>query len=196
MLEGRMLKRFRWQAVIVAGLLVALGVGSYALAGGSSRQLRADRMTGYAEAASVSSVGTGSFRGTLDENANTLTYTLHYSDLEGAVQQSHIHFGQRNVSGGIVLFLCTNLGNGPAGTQACPAPPATVTGVLHPSDIVNIAAAQGITGAGDDAADIAEWNEIERAIRAGKTYVNVHSTKFPSGEIRSQIDRRGPDPTH
>jgi hypothetical protein len=25
-------------------------------------------------------------------------------------------------------------------------------------------------------------------IRAGKTYANVHSSKFPLGEIRSQID--------
>lgn len=183
-----MIKRFGRQVAVLVALLAVFGVGSYALASGNGRDLRADRMTGYAEAPSVSSVATGSFRGTLNDEANTLTYTLQYSGLEGDVQQSHIHFGQRNVSGGIVLFLCSNLGNGPAGTQPCPAPPATVTGELDPSDIVNIAAAQGITGAGDD---VAEWNEIERAIRAGKTYVNVHSAKFPSGEIRAQIGHAG-----
>jgi len=33
-----------------------------------------------------------------------------------------------------------------------------------------------------------ELDEFIRAIRAGVTYVNVHSTKFPSGEIRGQIN--------
>jgi len=30
--------------------------------------------------------------------------------------------------------------------------------------------------------------ELIAAIRAGATYVNVHSTRWPGGEIRSQID--------
>ena len=33
-----------------------------------------------------------------------------------------------------------------------------------------------------------EFDELLRAIRAGATYVNVHSTRWPGGEIRSQID--------
>ena len=35
-----------------------------------------------------------------------------------------------------------------------------------------------------------EFAEVIALIRAGRTYVNVHSAKFPPGEIRSQIDRR------
>ena len=35
-----------------------------------------------------------------------------------------------------------------------------------------------------------EYNELLRAIRAGVTYANVHSTKFPSGEIRAQLERK------
>jgi hypothetical protein len=30
--------------------------------------------------------------------------------------------------------------------------------------------------------------ELIRALRAGATYVNVHSSKWTGGEIRSQID--------
>jgi hypothetical protein len=30
--------------------------------------------------------------------------------------------------------------------------------------------------------------ELVRAMRAGVTYTNVHSTKFPAGEIRGQIN--------
>jgi hypothetical protein len=32
-----------------------------------------------------------------------------------------------------------------------------------------------------------EFDELVRAIRAGVTYVNVHSETFPGGEIRGQL---------
>jgi hypothetical protein len=40
--------------------------------------------------------------------------------MEGDVLPTHIHLGQHGVNGGISVFLCTNLGNGPAGTPTCP----------------------------------------------------------------------------
>lgn len=186
------MKRFGLHATVVAGLLVVLGVASYAIAGGNGNQLRAKPLIGYAENPDVSTVASGNFRGTLNRNANTLTYELRYSALEGDVSQAHIHFAKPGVNGGIVLYLCSNLA-APAGVPvppACPAPPATVTGVLTPANIFDGAAAQGITGVGNDAA---EWEEIERAIRAGRMYANVHSTKFPGGEVRAQIRRGGGD---
>lgn len=95
------------------------------------------------------------------------------------MQQAHIHFGQRGVNGGIAVFLCPNLGNGPAGTQACPGPDAgSVSGTFTGADIVG-PSAQGL--AQDELA------ELLRAIDQGVTYANVHSTKFPGGEIRGQI---------
>jgi len=42
----------------------------------------------------------------------------------------------------------------------------------------------GPTGQGIAAGEFAE---LVRAIRGGVTYANVHSTKFPTGEIREQI---------
>ena len=33
-----------------------------------------------------------------------------------------------------------------------------------------------------------EYGELLRAIRAGATYANVHSSKYPSGEIRAQLN--------
>ena len=41
-----------------------------------------------------------------------------------------------------------------------------------------------------------EFAELVDAIRHGVTYVNVHSTKYPGGEIRAQLeedDDRGHD---
>jgi hypothetical protein len=34
-----------------------------------------------------------------------------------------------------------------------------------------------------------EFDELVAAVRAGRTYANVHSTKYPAGEIRAQLDR-------
>lgn len=62
---------------------------------------------------------------------STLRFELKYSGLAGRVRQSHIHRGQRGTTGGIGAFLCSNLGNGPAGVQACPDTAGSVQGVIR-----------------------------------------------------------------
>jgi hypothetical protein len=130
---------------------------------------------------------TGTFRATVN-NDSTLTYTLNYNNLSSSVLQSHIHVGATKVAGNITIFLCSNLGNGPAGTPACPddaSHSGTVTRTISAADVTNLAAAQGIP-AGD-------FKDVVRAIVSHVTYVNVHSTNFPNGEIRGQICST-PDP--
>ena len=106
-----------------------------------------------------------------------------YEETLSAVTQAHIHFGAPAISGGIVVFLCTNLGNAPVGAQLCPAAPATITGTFTAADVVSVgtAGAQGIAPG--------ELAEVLRAIRAGAAYVNVHTVGFTGGEIRGQLDR-------
>ena len=117
----------------------------------------------------------------------SLRFTLRYRALESPVSQAHIHFGQKDVNGGIVIFFCSNLGNGPAGTPPCPQPApgetATVTGTRTAADMFGGAAAQGIAPG--------EFGELVRALRAGVAYANVHTSLRPGGEIRGQFDRRG-----
>jgi len=144
-------------------------------------------LTGYEETAApgsaggaVSTTGNGTFTARISNDETRINWELSYSDLEGAVQQAHIHFGQKAITGPISVFLCTNLGNGPAGTQPCPAPPATISGTITAADVTNLANERGISAG--------ELDELIAAIRAGATYVNVHSTRWPGGEIRSQID--------
>ena len=83
-------------------------------------------------------------------------------------------------NGPIVVFLCSNLGNGPAATQACPASGGTITGTIRAADIGAGAAGQGLAAG--------EFDEFVRALRSGATYVNVHFTGRPGGEIRAQIE--------
>jgi len=132
---------------------------------------------------SLSSPARGSFRAEIDEEAGTLTYRLSYEGFVApvTVQQAHIHFGERHLVGGISVFLCSNLGNGPPGTPACPTESGTVTGTLNAAAVIG-PAAQGIAAG--------EFTELVRAIRAGAGYANVHSSAFPAGEIRGQLERR------
>jgi hypothetical protein len=133
---------------------------------------------GYEEAPAVSTAASGRFQATVTPAGDAINFRISYAGLEGDVTQAHIHFGQKDVNGGISAFFCSNLGNGPAGTPACPPAPATVTGTIEADDVIG-PAAQGIAAG--------EMAELVKAIRAGVTYANVHSTKFPSGEIRGQL---------
>ena len=180
--------RRNWLFTFIMGTGVAVAVvaaGSAATAGSGSHDVPValhEQLNGYEETPlALSTTGTGRFRARINESGQQITYTLSYSGLEGTVTQAHIHFGAVAQSGGISAFLCSNLGNGPAGTQACPAAPGSVSGTITPTDIIG-PAAQGIAAG--------EFAELVRAIRAGTSYVNVHSTLYPAGEIRGQLDRR------
>ena len=169
---------------LIIAVVALLSASVVALDGGFKR-IR-EELISYQEVPSVSSVASGDFKAKISNDESRIDYELSYSDLEGAVQQSHIHFGQKGVNGGISVFLCTNLGNGPAGVQPCPPSPATITGTIVAADVSpNIPATAGARTQGINTGELAE---LIKAIRAGSTYVNVHSTTWPGGEIRSQID--------
>jgi hypothetical protein len=142
-------------------------------------------MTGYEEVPAVSTVGKGQFLAKISTDETSIQWALTYSDLEGAVQQSHIHIGQTGVNGGISVFLCTNLGNGPVGVQACPAPPASISGTINADQVSpNIPATVAARTQGLETGEI---KELIKAMRAGATYVNIHTATWPGGEVRKQI---------
>lgn len=147
----------------------------------------AGSMTGYQEAPStVNSPGSGEFFIHVHLDRTALDYELRYRGLTG-VTQSHIHFGRPGTSGGIVLYLCSNL-TPPAGVpvpQACPTSEGILTGTLTAANVV-AQTSQGIVS-GD-----AGFAAILKAIQDGSTYANVHTSGFPGGEIRGVITARGP----
>ncbi len=130
----------------------------------------------------ISTVAKGSFSARLSDDGNTLTYRLRYSDLEDDITQAHIHVGQFHTSGGISVFLCkteANPGPTPDLTPFCPDPRSgEVEGTLTAANVFG-PAGQGVAAG--------EFEELVRLMRSGVTYANVHSLKFPAGEVRGQI---------
>jgi CHRD domain-containing protein len=139
------------------------------------------RLRGFEEVPATSTPGGGSFSAEISDDDTSFDYTLSYFNIEGNVTQAHLHFAQRSVNGGIVVFLCSNLtGNSapPAGTQACPTKSGTISGHVTAANVI------GLSGQSLGAGEI---QSFIRGIRAGVVYVNVHTDQLPGGSIRGQL---------
>ena len=141
---------------------------------------------GMGDTGAILSKGTASLFLNLDKQAGTLEFTLVYANVgttapnTGTVTQAHIHFGKHHVAGGIIVFFCTNLNNGPKGTQTCPANGGTVTGTLTAADVVG-PTAQNIP--------VNDFDGLVAALEHDTAYGNIHTTHYGAGEIRGQIKR-------
>ena len=147
-------------------------------------------LDGFQEATVVvSTTGSGTFTAEISQDGSEISYELTFQDLEGDVRQAHIHIGHPQNQGGIVLWLCDSAANPSptADTPECTADDPSNLRAGRASGTLTAANVQAQAGNGIAAG---EFEEVVALIRAGKTYVNVHSTKFPPGEIRSQIDNR------
>jgi hypothetical protein len=173
-------KRLRLAAVMV--FVFGLAAASIALASGRDKghgnqgngQFRA-KLIGFGEVPANNTAGHGRLRLTVSNTE--LTFRLDYADLSGPPLVAHIHVGQKNVNGGVSVFFC-----GGGGQAACPGSASgSISGTITAANVV------GPTAQGYDPGDLAP---VVKAIRAGVTYANMHTTKFPGGEIRGQV-RRG-----
>jgi hypothetical protein len=155
----------------IAALLIALMTGP---SPGLAAEGLSAQLNGYEETPStLNTEATGVFLGLLNDAETEIVYQLFYTGLTGSVMFAHIHFGKPGESGGIAAFLC-----GGGGKPACPAPGALFVGTLTAPDVAALPS-QNLP-AGDIAAFV-------RAIKSGFTYVNVHTSAFPAGQVRGQI---------
>ncbi len=112
-----------------------------------------------------------------------IAFSLTYENMSSPVAQAHIHFGASRTNGGVAVFLCGGQ------KAACPAS-GTISGVITAADVSTLPVTNGdsVIPQGMTPGDLAGLFE---AIRAGATYVNVHTENFPSGELRGQVQVAG-----
>ena len=166
----------RFRIAVAAGIALVSAIGITVAMAVNKPNVKGS-LSGYQEVPAVSTNAVGSVEAKVSDSG-PIPYELTYRRMPD-VTQAHLHFAQEAVNGGIVVFICSNLGNGPAGTPECPDGRATLSGKVNASDVVGSASAQGIAAG--------EIDEVKAAIRAGAVYANVHSEEFPGGEIRAQL---------
>ncbi len=128
----------------------------------------------------------GTFRAKLSADGTTLNWTFTWTGLTGPPLFAHIHFGQPGVNGQVMTFFC----GGPKGNPANPQKPdcpqtasGSITGTTTAADII----ALNTAGPNDQGLDQHDFATFLRAIRSGDGYANMHTTRFPGGEIRGQV---------
>jgi len=162
-------------SLTTASLLVLASFSTLAVAeqnGGDTNNHFTARLNGFQETPTMFSTGTGDFTATLSADGTTLSYTLSYTGLTAA-SAAHIHLGETGIAGGVSAFLC-----GGGGKPSCPASSGTVSGTITAADIIG-PASQGLAAGA--------FANFLTSLRAGATYVNVHTAAHPGGEIRGQI---------
>jgi hypothetical protein len=104
-----------------------------------------------------------------------------------------VHFAKPGVNGGISFWLCETAAvqSPSASTPTCPSPGGTVEGDITSAEVIGPGATVGPPPTAGQGIEPGNLAEILAAMRAGHAYANVHSTKWPGGEIRAQIDNRG-----
>jgi hypothetical protein len=181
------------EAAALAGCVALLGSVAHADGNAAnteefSAQLNGFNVTGglNAETGAILTNAVGTLQLDLDNKSQTATYTLTFSNLSSAVTQAHIHFGKVHVPGGIMVWLCQTATNmSPvAGTPFCPTAGGSVSGTITGASVVAISG-QNVT-AGD-------FGALTDALNSHTAYANLHTMKFPAGEIRGQVRKTEKD---
>lgn len=155
-------------------LAIALVLGCLVAAGSSleaqPRNFRT-HLSGGEEVPPVATRAQGQAIFQLAADGTSLRFQLIVANIEN-VTQAHIHLGPLGVNGPVVAWLYPSA-----------PPPVLIEGRSQGVLSAGVITAANLVGplGGQTLADLIE------AMEAGNTYVNVHTSQFPGGEIRGQI---------
>ncbi|MBC7843765.1 MAG: CHRD domain-containing protein [Gemmatimonadaceae bacterium] len=159
--------------------LPALALLSLAGCGGSAGDdttgPAAERFTATLAGSSVvpatASTSTGTI--TFEARDSTLNFSLSVVNMTG-ITQAHVHNAAAGANGATLVWLLPVNGN------AAQAPSVTLDGVISLGDI----SPGWVRGTPRLAMD-----SVKALMRAGRLYVDVHSSSFGAGEVRGQVAR-------
>ena len=154
--------RVRLVSIIVIGLL-ALSAAPV-LAAIPPTPAFGGPLNGAQEVPAVATAATGEATVVISADDSTIWYVVTYSGLSGSLAAAHFHTGAPGVSGGVILPL-----------------------VASASPMVGTLTAANFTASGA----ITTFAQAVAAIKAGNTYVNLHTAANPGGEIRGQVVAKG-----
>lgn len=163
------MKKQRFIGLLVIVMLLAALFANSALAN-ENRNFTAS-LKGHEEVPAVETNAQGQAIFTLSKDGSSISYKLIVANIEN-VTQAHIHLGAFGVNGPVVAWLYP------------PGPPAT----LIPGRFDGVLAEGAITA--EDLVGPLVGQSLEDLVaemNAGNTYVNVHTSQHPGGEVRGQI---------
>jgi hypothetical protein len=170
----------RRSVLAVATLVAALGLAAAGGAVGTPPAAHVAPLSGAEEVPAVDTKARGIGLVKLSADGESLSYKLNVANIQD-VLQAHIHVGPAGENGPVVAFLYP------------PGPPPVLipgrsdgklaSGTITSANLIGPLAGQPLSA-------------LVNEIRAGNTYVNVHTVQNPGGEIRGQLSQGPPAPHH
>jgi Cu/Zn superoxide dismutase len=149
-------------------LTVAVAALALAAADDSSKNKFGATLKGASETPPVT--GNASGTATFTVSGTSVSYKITAAGLSGNATAAHIHVGPSTVAGPVVVpFPATSIKNGTDGSV-------TISGSFTSADIKP-----------QTNPTLKTLDDLLAQMRAGNTYVNIHTAAHPPGEIRGQI---------
>ena len=180
--------------VTLVALMIPATVSAQDTAAQNDGRLRID-LSGFDEVhgptlgiGTIFSTGRGRLTLKINKQIREIAYELTYEFPDAAatpIVGAHFHAGQKHTTGSINVWLCQSVDNPAPGvlaasTPICPSPSGTVAGRITPAMVLALPT-QGFP-AGE-----AGFDALLAALGTGAIYANVHTDRFPPGEIRGQL---------